>query len=98
MERIATDPSKSSFKGTNLIIKVFYKNIVGQWFESTLIQEIAWLINTSENAPERKTNSLNEVTIPPKKLYPDMSFKLQLISERLSPVEIKIIEVEQVKK
>lgn len=97
MERIATDASISPFKGTDLVIKVFYKNIVGQWFESTLTQEIAWLINTSENNSERKTNSLNEVTIPPKELYPDTSFELQLVSERLSPVEIRIIELEQVK-
>lgn len=35
-ERIKKNPSQHHYRGTNIVIHVFYRNISGQWFESKL--------------------------------------------------------------
>lgn len=86
-ERIQKDPTQNYFRGTLLIIKTYYRNILDQWFESQLSQEISWIIDN--NAPERKTGNLNENTIPPRKLTPKMDVKLQFGFLNASPVNIR---------
>lgn len=97
LERIRTNPTRPHYRGTEFVIQLLYKNIIGQWFESKLITEISWLINTSKNAPKNKTHNLNENTIPPKELTPEMSFKLQFTAPRWSPIEVNTTDVQRVK-
>ena len=40
MKRIETDASISPYKGPIIILRTLYKNMVGQWFESVLEQEL----------------------------------------------------------
>ncbi len=82
-ERIRTNPSQNHYNGANLIIRVFFKNIMGQWFESAISYEIAWL--EYKNPPAQKTNNLNENTIPPKEIHEGDEFKAVLSSHHLAP-------------
>ena len=99
IERLDTDnnTTQSRFRGTNLVIKIYYKNLLGQWFEATLIQEVSWLNDTSKKLTEQESQNVNEYTIPPKKLKKDTEFKLQLISERFIPIDIKLVDIEIIK-
>ena len=54
-ERLRTTPSHNHYIGANLIIRVFFKNLMGQWCESTISYEIAWL--AYKNQPPQKTHS-----------------------------------------
>ena len=40
MKRIETDPSVKPYRGTVIILRTLYQNMVGQWFESVLEQEL----------------------------------------------------------
>ena len=40
MKRIETDPSQSVYKGPIVLMRVLYMNLMGQWFESVLEQEL----------------------------------------------------------
>lgn len=40
MKRIETDPSISPYRGPVIILRTLYQNMVGQWFESVLEQEL----------------------------------------------------------
>lgn len=95
MSRIRTNPSKHPYHGTVLVVEVYYKNLLGQWFKNTLRQEISWLID--KNAPPRKTHNLNENTIPPCILGRETSFSLQLIAPRFSAAGIELVSAEDVK-
>lgn len=72
-ERLRTNPSHHHYTGAKLIVRVFFKNLMGQWCESTISYEIAWL--AYKNPPPQKTHNLNENTIPPKKFVKVMSLK-----------------------
>lgn len=95
MSRIRTNPSKYPYHGTVLVVEVYYKNLLGQWFKNTLRQEIDWLVD--KNAPPRKTHNLNENTIPPRILGAETAFTLQLIAPRFSAAGIELVSVEEVK-
>lgn len=64
-ERLRTNPSHNHYGGANLKIRVFFKNLMGQWCESTISYEIPWLV--FKNPPPQKAHNLNENTIPPKR-------------------------------
>lgn len=93
-ERIKNNPSQSNFCGANLIISVLFKNIMGQWYESTISYEIEWLEYL--NPPEQKTKNLNENTIPPKEICVGDKYKAVLSSGHLAPFEVKMISEETV--
>lgn len=95
IERLKTDGHRPSYRGTNIVIKVYFKNLLGQWFESTLTREIAWLIDLFKEKSD--SHDLNKYTIPPKKLLKNTRFKLQLISERFSPADIRLIDADAVR-
>ena len=82
-ERLRTNPSHNHYTGAKLIIRVFFKNLMGQWCESTISYEIAWL--AYKNPPPQKTHSLNENTIPPKEIRVGDEFKAVLSSHHIAP-------------
>ena len=82
-ERIRTNPSQNHYNGANLIIRVFFKNLMGQWCESSISYEIAWL--AYKNPPQHKTHNLNENTIPPKEIHEGDEFKAVLSSHHIAP-------------
>ena len=63
-EILSTNPSQEHIHGPNLIIKSFYRNIMGQWFTSTLRTEIAWLDYMDKT--EKKSNNLNNLIVKEK--------------------------------
>lgn len=48
MKRIETDPSQRPYTGPGIILRVLYKNMMGQWFESELEQELLVLNHTGD--------------------------------------------------
>lgn len=82
-ERLRTNPSHHHYTGAKLIVRVFFKNLMGQWCESTISHEIAWL--AYKNPPPQKTHNLNENTIPPKEIREGDEFKAVLSSHHIAP-------------
>lgn len=82
-ERLRINPSHNHYTGAKLIIRVFFKNLMGQWCESTISYEIAWL--AYKNPPPQKTHNLNENTIPPKEIRVGDEFKAVLSSHHIAP-------------
>ena len=82
-ERLRTNPSYHHYTGAKLIIRVFFKNLMGQWCESTISYEIAWL--AYKNPAPQKTHNLNENTIPPKEIREGDEFKAVLSSHHIAP-------------
>lgn len=93
-ERIRTNPSQHHYIGARLIIRVLFKNIMGQWYESVLSNEIAWL--EYKNSPERNTHNINENTIPPQQLREGDSFRAVMISPHYAPFSVKMQTVDYV--
>ena len=94
MHRLRTNPYKHPYRGTVLVVEVYYKNLLGQWFKNTLKQQICWLVDV--NASQRKTENLNENTIPPCLLGRDTDFTLQLVSSKFSPAGIELVGIDEV--
>ena len=82
-ERLRTNPSHHHYTGAKLIVRVFFKNLMGQWCESTISYEIAWL--AYKNPAPQKTHNLNENTIPPKEIREGDEFKAVLSSHHIAP-------------
>ncbi len=93
-ERIKTNPYQYHYVGAKLIIRVLFKNIIGQWYESTISYDIAWL--EYENPPKQTTNNLNENTIPPKEIHDGDAFKAVLCSNHLAPFVLSMTTEEKV--
>lgn len=94
IERLRTDPHRTHYKGTVLVVEVYYRNVVGQWFKNVLRQEICWM--SDKNAAPRKTNNINENTIPPSPLLSDTEFELQLVSEAFSSFSIGVVDEKEI--
>ena len=95
-KRLATDPYQNHFRGTELVIQVFYKNLNGQWFESKITQEIAWAFD--ETTKKMTNHNLNEFTFPPRAVTMKDSFELQLVSLNLSPLQVHMVDQKKVDK
>ena len=93
-ERLRTNPSHNHYNGANLKIRVFFKNLMGQWCESTISYEIPWLV--FKNPPPQKTHNLNENTIPPKEIHEGDEFKAVLSSHRIAPFVFAMTTEERV--
>ena len=52
-KRIETNPYQDAYKGPEIILRVLYKNMMGQWFESELVQELLEITYKSEDKNER---------------------------------------------
>ena len=94
VKRIRKAPYNKPYKGTILVIEVYYRNVIGQWFKDVLRQEIGWI--NDKNAAPRKTNYINENTIPPRPLLDDTEFELQLVSEAFSSFSIELVEDKEI--
>ena len=82
-ERLSTKPSHHPYIGAKLIVRVFFKNLMGQWCESTISYGIAWL--AYKNPSAQKTHNLNENTIPPKEIREGDEFEAVLLSHYFAP-------------
>ena len=93
--RIHTDPSKPPFNGPLLIIEVFYKNLLGQWFKSTLKQPILCLVD--ESISKEEPPHISGAEIPPSPLTKNTEFSLLLKSPRLSMSEgVKLVDQKEI--
>lgn len=94
LERIQVSPSKHAYRGAQVIIQTFYKNVLGQWYESKLTREISWFI--SKDKRPSHSNNLNEFTYPP--LLPDTGehVEAQFISPRMSPLSVNMVSEDYV--
>lgn len=93
-ERLRTNPTQNHYVGAKLIVCVLFKNLMGQWCESVVSHEIAWL--AYKNPPANKTHNLNENTIPPKQIREGDKFKAVLTSCSIAPFTYKMITEEYV--
>ena len=93
-ERLRTNPSHNHYNRANLKIRVFFKNLMGQWCESTISYEIPWLV--FKNPPPQKTHNLNENTIPPKEIHEGDEFKAVLSSHHIAPFVFAMTTEERV--
>ena len=94
VQRLIDNPSRMHYRGTILVVEIYYKNILGQWFKNIIRKEICWL--NDKNAPPRKTHNINENTIPPCPLNDDTEFELNLISPRLSIYSTNLAEASEI--
>lgn len=90
IHRISTDASKSPYKNTDLVIEIYYKNILGQWFKNERCIEILDIL-------ERKENGETELVNPPNSLKDDVWFELQLIAPEFSQSDIIMVEENEIK-
>lgn len=88
-ERIVRTPTHPAYWGAQICIRIFYRNAVGQWSESSLSREIAWL--RYKNPPENKTRNINENTIPPRDIKEGDIFEAVLISPKYAPFQYKMV-------
>lgn len=94
-ERLRTVPTHHHYTGANLIIRVLFKNIMGQWGESAITYEIPWL--AFKDPPLQKTHNLNENTIPPKRIREGDEFKAVLSSPHIAPFSFEMMDNKKVK-
>ena len=87
-ERIRTNPSHHYYTGAKLIVRVFFKNIMGQWCESVISHEIAWL--EYKNPPPRKTRNVGENTIHLKKICEGDEFRAVISSHQIAAFTYKM--------
>lgn len=59
MKRIETNPHQESYKGPEIILRVLYKNMMEQWFESELVQELLEITHQSNDANEYEEMVVN---------------------------------------
>lgn len=59
-KRIETNPCQEPYKGPEIIFRVLYKNMMGQWFESELVQELLEITYKSEDENERGEMVVNK--------------------------------------
>jgi hypothetical protein len=93
-KRVKNDPSRQPYMGTNLIIHTFYRNLLGQWYESSISREIGWLVN--EKPRPNKTGNINENTYPPHEIACGTKFKAQLNSPHMAPLVFHLVSDEYV--
>ena len=60
MKRIETNPYQEAYKGSEIILRVLYKNMMEQWFESELVQELLKITYKSENEDDCGIMVVNE--------------------------------------
>lgn len=94
VQRLVTDPHRTPYRGTVLVVEIYYRNVLGQWFKNTLRREIKWL--NDKNVKPRKTNYINENTIPPCPLNSNTEFELHFISPKFSVFSTALVEAKEI--
>lgn len=90
IHRIKTDASKPPYKNADLVIEVYYKNMLGQWFKSERCIEILDILE-KEDSGEKKTVN------PPNSLKDDVWFELRLVPSAFSQSDIIMVDVNELK-
>lgn len=60
MKRIETNPYLDAYKGSEITLRVLYKNMMGQWFESELIQDLLEITYKSKDENKRGEMVVNK--------------------------------------
>lgn len=60
MKRIETNPYHDAYKGPEITLRVLYKNMMGQWFESELEQELLEITYKSKDENKRREMVVNK--------------------------------------
>lgn len=94
-DRIKNDPTRSAYNGAKIIVHVFSKNIMGQWSESVLSHDIAWL--NYSNPPKQRTHNINENTLPPRKIKKGDQFSATIVSPKYAPFSFQLQSEDYVK-
>jgi len=92
-ERVKKDPTRHHYEGAKLVIITYYRNVMGQWYKSSIKQELPWL--EYMNPPKKKTHNINETTIPPCKINEGDEFKAVLTTEKYSPFVFEMVSEEE---
>lgn len=89
-QRIKTDATRESYKGTVLVVETYYKNMLGQWFKNERHVEILDIL-------ERKEGGKKEIVDPPNSLKDDVWFELELIAPAFSLSNIQTVDEKEIK-
>lgn len=60
VKRVETNPRQDAYKGPEIILRVLYKNMKGQWFESELVHELLDVTYKSNGKNERERSVTNK--------------------------------------
>lgn len=96
LERIENNPSQWPYVGATLIVQVIYKNIMGQWCESVIQQDIADLIY--EKSGKNVTDDIGNNEVWCEALQRDKKFYAVLLRQQFVPFTHKLITEDKVKK
>lgn len=91
MQRIKSDPTKSAYKSPELIIEIYYKNILGQWFKNERCIEVLDVLEKTEQGDFKALN-------PPDDLKEDMQFKLQFIAQEFGLSNLKLVDEDEIER
>lgn len=95
IERIKNNPHQNPFTGGTLVVRILFKNIMGQWCESTLSHDIAWLKFTKTSFKDRK--KVGESIISINQVYVGDEMEAVLTARHLAPFDYRMIDDEYVK-
>ena len=90
VHRINTDATREAYKGVDLVIEIYYKNLLGQWFVNERHTEVLEVL-------ERKENGKTQIVNPPNSLKEDVWFELQLIATAFSKCDIRMADKQEIK-
>ena len=90
MQRIKSNPSKSAYQSPELVIEIYYKNIMGQWFKNERRVEVLDVLGKTDQGDYKPLN-------PPDSLEDDMEFELQLIAQEFALSNLKLVDENEIK-
>ena len=100
VKRIETNPSVIPYSGPIIILRCLYMNMMGQWFESVLEQElysVNKIINDKEKGTKKRTIKLGE-RVTNNNVVDKDSFEGSMISPGYSKMSRRMIDYEYVSK
>ena len=90
IHRVNTDATKERYKYANLVIEIYYKNILGQWFKNERHIEVLGILETKENDKKAMVKPANS-------LKDNVWFELQLIAPAFSQSDIGMVDGREIK-
>ena len=91
MQRIKSDPTRPAYKSPELVIEIYYKNILGQWFKNERCTEVLEVLEETEQGEFK-------IVIPPDALNEDMHFKLRLIAQEFALSDLRLVDEDEVER
>lgn len=85
IQRVKSDPTKPVYKCPELVVEIYYKNILGQWFKNERRTEILDVLEKTNDGELKRL-------YPPNALKDDKQFELQLIAQEFALSNISLVD------